>query len=79
MSDFVHLGLLCMGLLPARVSNTSITVFHKLSAGSPPNLRSASKEIIFCFGAAVSNSCLLLSSPAYQYKCVATKNVPHSP
>ena len=45
MSGFFFFDLLCMGLLPAGGSNTSITVSQKLSARIPINLRPASNEI----------------------------------
>ena len=47
MRDLVFMGLLlCVTSLPARGANTSVTMSHKLSAGSPSNLRPASNEII---------------------------------
>ena len=48
MSGFVFLGLvLRIAFLTASGSNTSITMFHKVSAGIPVNLTPASIEIIY--------------------------------
>ena len=48
MCGFVFLGLvLRITFLTASGSNTSITMFHKVSAGIPVNLTPASNEIIY--------------------------------
>ena len=74
MRDFVFLSLvLRMGSLPARGSNTSIAMSHKLSERIPSNLSPASNEII---SACVTQ--LFDASPAYRYECVASPHAQHA-